>query len=103
MNHPLGTAILLMCIVYGFVQWCKAAAFMIALTREYQPHINPWSRKTFFNPFNALLMTDCLTPQGREYARKCKAAMAKFLITVLLPSAAEAISTHFMGTPLFAE
>jgi hypothetical protein len=89
--------------LYALVQWFIAVYNMFALTNEYKEGINPWSWKTGFNPFNGLICIGWLTPKGKEHAKKCWVAIAKFAVVVLSPFAFAYLFELATGVVLLGE
>jgi len=74
-------------VFYGIYQWFVAASLMFTIGNYFKPDITPWSARTLFNPFNALVITSWLTPEGQERARRFWIAIGKFLLCILIPFA----------------
>ena len=87
------TKVLAATALLGFIaSWCTAAiawfsaiVFAVKAVRRAQPGIKLWGRETLWNPANALLNPQLLTPEGLAYRRKCFIAILVFVASVGVP------------------
>ena len=61
------------------VAWFSAIVFAVKAVRRTQAGIRLWGRATLWNPANALLNPQLLTPEGLSYRRKCFVAIGVFV------------------------
>jgi len=87
-------------VFYGIYQWFVAASLMLTIGNYFKHDISPWSARTLFNPFNALIVTSWLTPEGQDRARRFWVAIGKFLACVLIPFALAYATEMITGVQL---
>ena len=92
--------VLVVCLIYGFMQFYQAIKNMFAITKEYKPGINPWGLQTFFNPFNGLVFTNLLTTKGKEHVRLYWQSMGKFVVAIIIPFAVAFLTEFITGIQL---
>jgi hypothetical protein len=64
----------------------------VKAVRRTQAGVRLWSRETLWNPANALLNPQLLTPQRLAYRRKCFIAAGIFTACVVVPLLVAAIT-----------
>ncbi|MDR3446351.1 MULTISPECIES: hypothetical protein [unclassified Dyella] len=94
------TKVLAAIALFGFVAaWCaavvvwfSAVVFAVKAARRTQAGVRLWGRETLWNPANALLNPQLLTPEGLSYRRKCFVAIGVFIGCVGVPLLVAAIT-----------
>lgn len=76
----------------GVIAWFSAIVFAVKAVRRTQAGVRLWGRETLWNPANALLNPQLLTPEGVAYRRKCFIAMGVFIGCVCVPLLLAAIT-----------
>lgn len=64
----------------GIASWVAMVVFTLKALRRTRPEARLWSKRTLFNPMNALLFSDFLTEEGLQYRRKLIWATIAFLL-----------------------
>lgn len=76
----------------GVVAWFCALVFAVKAVRRTQTGVRLWGRETLWNPANALLNPQLLTPEGLSYRKKCFVAIGVFICCVGVPLLIAAIT-----------
>jgi hypothetical protein len=74
------------------VAWFSAIVFAVKAVRRTQAGVRLWGRETLWNPANALLNPQLLTPEGLAYRRKCFIAIGVFVACVGVPLLVAAVT-----------
>lgn len=74
------------------IAWFSVIVFAVKAARRAKPGVKLWGWGTLWNPANALLKPQLLTPEGLVYRRKCFIAIAVFFGCVGVPLVVAAIA-----------
>lgn len=74
------------------IAWFSAVVFAVKAVRRAQPGVRLWGREMLWNPANALLNPQLLTPEGLSYRRKCFIAIGVFVACAVVPLLMAAIT-----------
>lgn len=74
------------------IAWFAAIVFAVKAVRRARPGVRLWGRETLWNPANALLNPQLLTPEGLACRRKCFIAIGVFVACVGIPLLVAAIT-----------